>query len=91
MLRVGVLKSSCCYDLFGKMVLGHVKGALVVSVHFNAEIVTELAFDFHFECVSLGMSRNFRYKTVESFLDLFVQLGEEDTVIAVDGEEYVIA
>ena len=71
-LRIGVLESSRCYDPFGKVVLGHVQGALVVSVHFNAEIVAELAFDFHFECVSLGMSGDFTYETVEGFLDLFV-------------------
>ena len=90
MLRVGILESSCCYDPLGKMVLRHVQGALVVSVHFNAEIVTELTFDFHFKCVSLGVSGDFMYETVEGFLDLFILLGEEDAVIAVGSEQYVV-
>ena len=87
-MRVCILESSRCYDPFGKVVLGHVQSALTVLVHFDTKIEAELAFDFHFECVSLGMSGDFTYETVEGFLDLFVRFGEEDAVIAVDSEQH---
>jgi hypothetical protein len=37
------------------------------------------------------MSRDFKKETVECVLDCFVRLGEEDTIIAVNSKQNVIA